>query len=193
VREQVRLAVASHRPIEIPLGEMRDSAVLVLLHEERGVEHLVLQVRSRRMALHRGEIGFPGGTRDAADHSLLATALRETREEIGLPEHEIEVYGQLDDAVTVVSNYRVRPYAAAVRPGARDFVADTREVHALLRVPLEHLLSPAAQGWYVVERDGQPVPTAAYHYGEHVIWGATARMIAQFLSLIGGPAAEVPR
>ena len=51
-------------------------------------------------------------------------------------------------------------------------------------MPLDHLLSEQARTWKVVEQDGQPIPTAAYQYGEHVIWGATARILGQFLDLV---------
>ena len=184
MRDRARLALAGYRPRELPLEGRPSSAVLVLLHEERGVEHVLFQVRTQHVAHHRGQISFPGGRRDAADRSLLATALRETREEIGVPEADVEVFGQLDDTLTATSNYLIRPYVGALRPGSREFAAAPREVSELLRVPLEHLLSPGAQGWQVVERDGVPEPTPAYCYGDHVIWGATARVLGQLGALI---------
>ena len=92
-----------------------------------------------------------------------------------MPEADVEVLGQLDDTVTATSNYLVRPYVGALRPGLREFTTAPREVSELLRVPLEHLLSPAGARWHVVERDGCPTPTPAYRYGDYVIWGATAR------------------
>ena len=178
MRDLVRLAVAAHRPIELPIEGRRDSAVMVLLHEERGVEQVIFQVRTQHVEHHRGEISFPGGSRDPADDSLLATALRETHEEIGVPEEDVEVFGQLDDTFTVSSNYLIRPYVGAIRTGGRTFTTAASEVSELLRVPLEHLLSPAARTVQVVERDGVATSTPAYRYGEHVIWGATARVSA---------------
>ena len=77
MRDRVRQAVSRHVPAELSLEGLRDSAVLLLLHEQAGEEHLLFQVRSRSLALHSGEIGFPGGTRHAEDATLLDTALRE--------------------------------------------------------------------------------------------------------------------
>ena len=188
MRDRVRVAVAAHRPRELPLAGRRDSAVMVLLHEERGVEHVLFQVRTQHVEHHRGEISFPGGRRDPADRTLLTTALRETHEEIGVPEQDVEVFGQLDDTVTLASNYLIRPYVGAIRTGGRAFTTAPSEVSELLRVPLAHLLSPAARAVQVVERDGVAVPTAAYRYGDHVIWGATARVLEQFLVLSGADA-----
>ncbi|MSQ42409.1 MAG: CoA pyrophosphatase [Dehalococcoidia bacterium] len=183
MRDRVRLALAAHRPLELPLASRRAAAVLLLLHEERGVEHVLFQVRTLAVD-HPGEISFPGGGHHPSDRSLLATALRETREEIGVPAHDVEVLGQLDDTATRSSNYLIRPYVGVLRPGPREFATAPLEVSELLRVPLDHLLSPGTRGWYVVDDAGAPEPTAAYYYGEHVIWGATARMLDQLLSLI---------
>ncbi len=184
VRDRVRVAVSAYAPTEIPLQERRDSAVLLLLHEDRGVEHLLFQVRSSSLALHRGEIGFPGGTRHGDDGTLLETALREVEEEIGVPRGHVEVFGQLDDALTHSSNYRIRPYAGALERGPRRFALDAGEVHELLSIPVAFLLSPDCRGWYPVDRDGVLEPTPAFHYRDHVIWGATARVLEGFLALI---------
>ena len=133
------------------------------------------------MATHAGQISLPGGTRDAADGSLIDTALREVEEEIGVPRDHVEVFGQLDDTVTRSSHYRIRPYVGAVAPGRRDFIVDASEVHELLQVPLDFLLTPAAEGWYPAQADGVLQPSRAYYYGDYVIWGATARVVRQFL------------
>ena len=127
MRDHVRQAIAGHVAVEIPLKDLRDSAVMVLLHEQDGVEHLLFQVRSRSLALHSGEIGFPGGTRHAQDRDLLDTALREVEEEIGVPRDHVEVFGQLDDALTFSSSYRIRPFAGALTRVSREFALDATE------------------------------------------------------------------
>ena len=184
MRDRVRQAVSRHVPAELSLEGLRDSAVLLLLHEQAGEEHLLFQVRSRSLALHSGEIGFPGGTRHAEDATLLDTALREVEEEIGVPRSDVEVFGQLDDALTFSSNYRIRPFAGSLRAGPREFAIDTSEVHELLSVPLGFLRSPEARGWYPVDRGGVMEATTAFVYEDYVIWGATARMLEHYLALI---------
>lgn len=184
LRDRIRRAVQAHTAQPMALDGRRDSAVMLLLHEMGGVEHVLLQVRTTSVLHHRGEISFPGGRRDPSDASLLHTALRETHEEIGVPAHLVEVFGALDDTETRVSNYRIRPFVGAVAAGFDAFVSAEREVTDLLYVPLPHLLEPANQVWKAVEQDGALAATAAYEFGEHVIWGATARVLAQFLGLV---------
>ncbi len=191
MRDRVRQAIAGYAAAEIPLEGLRDSAVMLLLHEEDGAEHLLFQVRSRSLALHSGEIGFPGGTRHAQDATLLDTALREVEEEIGVPRDHVEIFGQLDDALTYSSSYRIRPFAGALSRVTREFALDASEVHELLSIPLDFLRSPEARGWYPVDRGGVTEATPAFLYGEYVIWGATARVLEHFLALIEAPA-ETP-
>ncbi|MBM4410604.1 MAG: CoA pyrophosphatase [Chloroflexi bacterium] len=190
MRDQVRDAIRAYTPRSMPLDGRRDAAVMLLLHVVDDVEHVLLQVRTATVEHHRGEISFPGGRRDRVDATLLDTALRETREEIGVPPEAVEVFGALDDTDTRASNYRVRPYVGAVTPGFDAFLHAEREVSALLHVPLPHLLDPVNHVWKAVDQDGAMVASPAYQFGEHVIWGATARVLSQFLGLIAAPAGE---
>jgi 8-oxo-dGTP pyrophosphatase MutT (NUDIX family) len=190
VRERVRAALAAYRPGELPLGGRRASAVMLLLYDHDGVECVPFQVRTHNVRHHRGEISLPGGAADASDASLLHTALRETHEEIGIAAEQVEVLGRLDDVETRGSGYRITPFVGAVLLGgeARAFARAQREVREVLYVPLGHLLSPDARAWKVVDEDGVPTPTEAFRYGEHVIWGATARILTRFVALAGAEA-----
>ncbi len=185
MRSHCRDALTAYQPRELPLEGMRSSAVMLLLYEQGGREHVLFQVRTQQVAHHKGEISLPGGAEDPGDATPLRTALRETQEEIGVAPEHIEVFGQLDDTPTHGSNFRIRPFVGAISaPGVYDFAHAEREVRELLQVPLEHLLSEQARTWKVVDDDGAPTPTAAYQYGEHLIWGATARILGQFLELV---------
>ena len=165
---------------------------MALLYESEGSERLLFQVRTQTVRHHKGEISFPGGRHDEDDADLLATALRETEEEIGVDRGEIELLVQLDDTLTVVSNYLIRPYVGALPAGrAYEFTHAPREVQELLQVPLPHLLSEEAAAWQVVEEGGEPRPTRAFMYGEHLIWGATARILSQLVDLVTAQPAEV--
>lgn len=192
MRDLVRRALAGHHPREVPLGTLRDAAVMVLLHADAGVEHLLFQVRSAQVEHHRSEISFPGGRRDRADRDHLHTALRETHEELGVPSEAIEVLGQLDDTTTYGSGFRMRAYVGAVREGFEAFRVAEREVSELLYVPLLHFDLPESRTWKAVERDGVPEVQRAFRYHEHEIWGATARILDQFLGLIDAQRGRVP-
>ncbi|MBM3140979.1 MAG: CoA pyrophosphatase [Chloroflexi bacterium] len=186
--EAARLALASHRPQALPLGDRRESAVMLLLYPREGATYVLFQVRTHRVAHHRGEISLPGGARDPHDPSLEATALRETHEEVGIAPEHVEVLGRLDDTMTRSSPYRITPFVGALRDGApRDAgVRAARELSEVLYVPLDHLLSVESRAWKVVEDGGLPSATPAYLHGAHLIWGATARIVTQFVSLLGG-------
>ncbi len=185
MRDRIRLACAAHRALEQPLEGRTAAGVMLLLREIEGVDHLVFQQRTQGVRHHKGEISLPGGRRDPGDPTLLHTALRETHEEVGVPAHAIDVLGQLDDTVTQTSNYLVRPFAGVVAADADVFVAAPREVRELLHVPLEHLLEPSTLGWLAIEDGGEPVLTPAYWCGEHAIWGATARILGSFFTMLG--------
>ena len=194
LRARARAALAMHRPRELPFEDYRRSGVMALLYEAGGTEHLLFQVRAQTVRYHKGEISFPGGGHDEEDADLLATALRETEEEIGVDRGDIELLGQLDDTLTYGSNYLIRPYVGALPAGREyEFRHAPREVKELLQVPLAHLLSDEAAAWQVVEQDGEPTPTRAFVYGDHLIWGATARILSQLVDLVAATPAEVSR
>ena len=185
VRDRARRVLAQHQPRELSLEDRRPAGVLLLLHHVGGADHIVFQQRTQGVRHHKGEISFPGGARDPEDTTLLDTALRETHEEIGVSPDLVEVYGQLDDTETYVSNYLIRPYVGAAPPEMElTFVEAEREVRELLHVPVEHLLSEEARIWKVAERDGVTETSPAYGFEDRVIWGATARMLGQFLELL---------
>ena len=167
------------------MGALKPSAVLLLLMGLAGEEEIPFQVRTQTVRHHKGEISLPGGRRDPEDVSFLHTALRETEEEVGVPRDAVHVLGALDDVETVGSGHLIRPYVGVLAAGVRPRITAAREVHELLSVPLAHLRDERARVWKVVENEGVPQPTPAFEYEGHVIWGATARIVGQFLELIG--------
>jgi 8-oxo-dGTP pyrophosphatase MutT (NUDIX family) len=184
--DEIRSVFTAHLPQELPLEGRRESAVLLLLYPLADAHCVVFQLRTYQVAHHRGEISLPGGARDPGDATLADTALRETHEEIAVPPESIEIFGRLDDIYTRSSNYRVTPFVGALREGAAATASAyaVREVSELLWVPLGHLLSEESRAWKVVDEDGVPTATAAFQHGEHLIWGATARIVTQFVDLL---------
>ena len=181
MRERIREIVEGHEAAPLEDAALAPAAVLLLLHERDGAEHLLFQVRTHHVEHHKGEISFPGGAHDAEDGTLEATCLRETEEEIGVAASDIELFGRLD-TVPTRSHFAMTPFVGAItRPGPYPFRLAELEVAELLEVPLEWLRSPAALEW-TARPDGSPMP--AYRHGEHLIFGATARVVADFLRLI---------
>jgi 8-oxo-dGTP pyrophosphatase MutT (NUDIX family) len=155
-----------------------DAAVLVPLfgHPER--PGLVFTERRADLRRHAGEISFPGGRRDHADEALLETALREAEEEIGLDRTRVELVGALPPIGTFVTNYKVHPFVGLIAREL-DFVPNPDEVETVLAFSLEELRDGFAMRRLV--RRGVPIRTPTYQVGEHMIWGATARILGELL------------
>lgn len=161
---------------------LRPAAVLVPL-AERGTElHMLLTERTHTVRDHPGQVAFPGGMAEPEDADLLATALRESEEEIGLQHDQVDVIGYLPPQA-VITGYAVLPAVAYYDP---DFVPllDDREVAAVFEVPLSFLLDQANIERTDLEKNGVMLPTYEYHYAGHRIWGATALMIRQLADII---------
>jgi 8-oxo-dGTP pyrophosphatase MutT (NUDIX family) len=186
--EAARRALVTHAPRALDDGlPRRQAAVLLLLHPlERGAE-ILFQVRTNRVRFHKGEISLPGGGIDADDASALHAALRETHEEIGVHPGHVEVLGSLDQIATRSSNYLITPFVGVISaPTPYEFALANREVAELLTVPVASLLDERAVRWAVTDVDGERGAEREYHYGEHRIWGATARILASYFDLLAG-------
>jgi 8-oxo-dGTP pyrophosphatase MutT (NUDIX family) len=154
--------------------------VLLLLYEREGEPVTLLTRRSQHVGGHKGEISLPGGAPEPGDESLYATALRECWEEIGVDAADVTLIGALDPVLTVVTNYAITPFVARLaRPV---FTPNPREVEELIELPLRRLIEPDAAREELWERDGVPRTIYFYSYSDHVIWGATARILRQFIA-----------
>ena len=157
------------------------SAVLLPIYYKEGQCHILFTRRTEKVKEHKGQISFPGGARQDGE-SLLDTALREAAEEISLSPADVEVLGELDDTVTVVSNYIVTPFVGVI-PWPHNLKADGWETDELIEAPIAALLDKNLREDKDEVIEGKPVTSYFYHYGGRVIWGATARILYQFLEL----------
>jgi 8-oxo-dGTP pyrophosphatase MutT (NUDIX family) len=155
-----------------------DAAVLVPLYLRDGQLHVVLTKRREDMRRHAGEISFPGGRQDDEETDLRTTALREAEEEIGLPTDAVRLVGALQPTPTIATNYAVYPFVGLIEAG-RAWTLSPREVAAVLEFPLAQLRASYERRRLV--RRGMPFMTDTYVIGEHLIWGATARMLSDLL------------
>src|SRR5882672_2509898 len=146
--EQIRAAIARHPPEKFPeLG--RAAAVLVpLLPRPDGV-HVLFTKRSERLATHRGQVSFPGGSVDKTDKDHVEAALREAREEVGLDPAHVEVIGTLDDCPTFVTGFVITPVVGVIDPrhfneqGRYPWLPSAAEIDQLHELPLREFCDPA--------------------------------------------------
>jgi 8-oxo-dGTP pyrophosphatase MutT (NUDIX family) len=158
------------------------AAVLVLLYPKDGEYCVLLNKRSEQVEHHKGEVSFPGGARDPQDQDFLATALREVQEEMGIHPADVTLLGQLDDVVTR-SRFGVRVFAGTI-PHPYPFRPSSEEIAEVLEVPIPWLRSPACLRHEVRWTGGQAIPAVSYAYKHHLIFGATAKILQQFLSVL---------
>jgi 8-oxo-dGTP pyrophosphatase MutT (NUDIX family) len=176
---EARLSSRPPRSFDLPGVTLREAAVLLPLFERDGVPHVLFTRRPVHFRTHANQYSFPGGGRDVEDATPLHTALRETEEELGIDRRRVRVLGMLDETPTT-SAYRVHPFVGVI-PGDGQYQPSAEEVAFILEVPLVRLLDPSIvraerSVWQGVEHD-----VYFYTYGTHVIWGATARILRDFL------------
>ena len=149
--------------------------MLVPLFLVGDVPHVVLTRRRDDLRRHAGEISFPGGRQDPEDADLRATALREAEEEIGLAPDGVDVVGALQPTPTIATDYAVYPFVGLIEPGQTWRPAEA-EVAEVLELPLRALRD--GYGRRRMLRRGIPFRTDTYVVDDHLVWGATARMLA---------------
>ncbi len=165
------------------------AAVLVALYPDHDGLRAVLTRRREDLRRHAGEISFPGGRYDETDSDLAATALREAHEEIGLAPEAVELLGALPPTPTIATGYAVHPFVGWIAPG-QAWQISPREVAEVLELPLTAVL--AGYGRRRLVRRGLPIRTDTYLVGPDLIWGATARILADLLDRVS-PLLGFPR
>ena len=148
--------------------------------------HAVFTKRREDLRRHPGEISFPGGRRDHPDEQLEATALREAEEEIGLAPADVELLGTLAPVSTFVTGYLIYPHVGLIEPIA--WKPSPNEVELILELPLHQLV--AGYAIRPMTRRGFTFETDTYVVGDHLIWGATARILGDLLGRLGPLAAR---
>lgn len=170
---EVFLKRRSRKELDQP-GLIRAGVLILLFHKDDEL-HVLLTKRSSDVEHHRGQISFPGGAADDRDADIVATAVRETEEEIGIPADVIRILGLFDDAWTP-SGFRITPVI-----GYTDAVLNIRlspfEVEEVLAVPLSFFLDPRNERVKTLTRGGVTVDVYFYTYGAAEIWGATAGIL----------------
>lgn len=170
----------NRQPFQKVIEGFRPSAVLVPILRGPDEDFMLFTRRTEKVEHHKGQISFPGGRQDPGE-SILACALRETHEEVGIRSADLQVLGRLDDTWTP-SRYVITPFVGLVRY-PYEFAASPEEIADLLVIPLSRLLSPDKYEENDMSHFGLSAVVPFYYIGTTVIWGATARILRQFLQL----------
>ena len=183
VRAQLEhVLLSADDAIALDVRGRTDAAVLVALYLDHGQLHAVLTERRADLRRHAGEVSFPGGLRDETDPDLRFTALREAHEEIGLPPEAVDLVGALQPTPTIATGYAIYPFVGLIEPG-QAWSLSPREVAEVLELPLVTLRDGYARRRLV--RRGVPIRTDTYVADDKLIWGATARILADLFDRIG--------
>jgi len=164
--------------------------VPVYAYDQNGRAGLLLTERTDDVEAHRGQVSFPGGVREAGE-TPEQTALRETQEELGISPEIPRVLGRLSQLWIPATGYTVTPIVG-IMDGLPDIVPNPREVARVIEVPLDDLLAPGAVRQKVRIEDGRWYEIPYFPLDDSWLWGATAMMTAEFLTLLGwsGPEAH---
>ncbi len=173
MKQQIEEILRRRKKKKISGENVKASAVLIPLFHNQGQYHVLFTERSEEVDFHKGQVCFPGGTHEPSDSSLLQTAFRETEEEIGLKAEDVKILGELDDIMTLTSNYAISPFVAFI-PCPYPFEADGKEIREIFFVPLS----------FLVEEVNFRQDSYAYEYEGHIIWGATVRIVRQLVELL---------
>ena len=177
--EILRTAMQASVPTALPDAGLTRAGVLVPVRYSDPSPRLLFTKRTERVETHKGQISFPGGMVESGDRDIIATALREAREEIGVDAKDIEVLGLLDDLATP-TGFIITPVVALIS-AETPLTPNADEVAELFEVPLALFADPATGR--AEKRIVRGVEREVWHYddGAHIIWGATAAIVRSLL------------
>ena len=183
---QFRMApMARKRISEMPLGDdsIRKAAVMIPLFKNLETDCLLLTVRSTYEGVHSGQVSFPGGKFDENENDPIQVALREMEEEVGIKAEHVQIIGKLSPIYIPVSKMHVQPVIAWVHDA--NWMANRYEVAQLLEVPIHQLFQTNVIKKKRMEfSPGMPVEVPYFDIQGHVVWGATAMIISELLSVL---------
>jgi 8-oxo-dGTP pyrophosphatase MutT (NUDIX family) len=183
----LRMSLPGRAHAPLPRPDAREASVLLLIYPRQATLHFVLTQRTEWLGHHSGQISLPGGRREPGDADVIATALREAREELGIATEQVELLGRLTTLYIPPSNFVVHPVVGyiAAQPV---FHPNAREVAELIEVPLALLLDPATRQLGPLPGGGPNAPF--YRIGKHAVWGATAMVLSEFEMALRNAGAE---
>jgi 8-oxo-dGTP pyrophosphatase MutT (NUDIX family) len=162
----------------------KQGSVLILLYPANGEIFLPLMQRPNYQGIHSGQISFPGGKKEEIDSDLIATALRETMEEIGVLEKDVKVVGTLTELYIPASNFKVLPVVGYVTKQP-NFIPDQYEVVKIIETSVSELLDEGIIKTRMIKTSlGLEIKAPYYDVQGHIVWGATAMILSEFLDIV---------
>lgn len=161
----------------------RNSGVLILLYPKGSGVSTILMERTIYKGVHSGQISLPGGKHEKGDADLIATALRESQEEIGVEPADVQVIGKLTPLFVPVSNFKILPVVGYVNYHPV-FVPDPKEVNQLIEVDLADLFNPSCSKVEDLLRDNYRIAAPYFEIGKYHVWGATAMILSELREII---------
>lgn len=161
----------------------RRAAVLIPISQGGTDFHVLFTRRTETVEYHKGQISFPGGAADPGDPDLLATALRETYEELGMPPDQVHILGTLDDIKAAVSGFVITPFVGQI-PSQYPFIVSDAEIAEILVVPLAIFRDPRNLRVEIVQRGDERAEVFFYNYQGHEIWGVTAKIMKGMVDVV---------
>jgi len=174
-----------YTPRAVDKPEFRKSAVMMLLLNRDNQACVLLTKRTSTVSSHKGQMSFPGGGYDDEDRDLMQTALRETREEVGIAPQDIELAGRFDDFISI-AGFHVVCYVGFI-PHPYEYVINRDEIDDYVEVPLSLFRDERYDRVEVVEFEGNSYSVYYYSYNGFIIWGMTARILTDFARKILKP------
>ena len=182
--EKLKAQLESHFPETKSLlnQTLIPSSVIVLIIKIDHIYKILFNKRTNNVHDHKGEISFPGGRQNKDDLDILSTGLREFEEEMGISYTKIDIIGKLSDVVTS-SNYLITPYVATVY-SKLNFSPNPEEVDLIIEVPIKELRKYDNLRSEIRVTNDKPIKYTCYSYQGNLIWGATARILTELLTMV---------
>ncbi len=165
-------------------SKRRAAGVLVLFYARQGELHVAFFKRTEKVPTHKGQVAFPGGSGEEKDSDLMATALREAQEELGIDPDRVVVLGPLKPFDTFVSNFVVSPYCGFLVDPDPVFTAQHFEVEEVYEIPLARLRDKRNRHRGKVPGFNVPFPLPYYKIDDAIIWGATGGIVGELLAAL---------
>jgi len=167
-----------------PISTAIKSSILILLYPKNNKVFTTFILRQKYDGVHSGQVSFPGGRLEKGDRSLIATALREAKEEVNINPDEVSVLGTLSDLYIPPSNYVVSP-VVAYSYSEPDFVAQESEVAEIIESDLGFLFDPKCKKETTIDiGNSTKIKTPYFDVKGHVVWGATAMILSELIEVI---------